>query len=298
MQVNRMFEIIYILMNRKMITARELAERFMVSVRTIYRDIETLSAAGIPVYMSRGKGGGISILDGFVLNKSVLTEEEKTEILSSLAAVNAINFDEKNSALKKLSNLFGESNSEWIEVDFSSWYNANNEIRIFKDLKSSILSKQVVSFTYVNRKGESTMREVEPLKLCFKGISRYLYGFCRIRQDFRFFKLSRLKELSILEEHFDRKMSQPIFNSDSYFSDDYISLKLKLSPQMAFRVYDEFDHYIQESDGSFIADIVYPAGEWVFPYIASFGHYCEVLEPAKIRDGVISELKKTIHNYL
>lgn len=87
MQINRLFEIVYILLDKKRVTSRELAERFEVSSRTIYRDIETLSAAGIPVYMSKGKGGGISLLPDFVLNKAVITDEEKEEILSSLKAV-------------------------------------------------------------------------------------------------------------------------------------------------------------------------------------------------------------------
>lgn len=77
MQINRLFEIVYILLDKKLVTSKELAELFEVSSRTIYRDIETLSSAGIPIYMSKGKGGGISLLPGFVLNKAVITDEEK-----------------------------------------------------------------------------------------------------------------------------------------------------------------------------------------------------------------------------
>lgn len=80
MQINRLFEIVYILLEKEKVTARELAERFEVSTRTVYRDIEALSCAGIPVYMSKGKGGGVSLLPGFTLNKAVITEGEKAEI--------------------------------------------------------------------------------------------------------------------------------------------------------------------------------------------------------------------------
>lgn len=153
MQINRLFEIVYILLDKKTATAKEFAERFEVSSRTIYRDIETLSAAGIPVYMSKGKGGGISLLPDFVLNKVVLTDDEKTNILSSLKAVNSVNLSETDTALEKLSSLFGGENTDWIEVDFTSWVNTEDEKNVFNTIKSSILSKKVISFFYASGKG-------------------------------------------------------------------------------------------------------------------------------------------------
>ena len=120
MQINRLFEIVYILLEHQCMTAKELANRFEVSVRTIYRDIDVLSAAGIPIYMTRGKGGGISLLPNFILNKTVLTESEKTEILSALHAVQAVNSNESKTVIQRLSNLFGEAQTDWLEIDFSS----------------------------------------------------------------------------------------------------------------------------------------------------------------------------------
>ena len=105
MQINRLFEIVYILLENKIVKAGELAEHFEVSVRTIYRDVETLSQAGIPIYMSKGKGGGISLMPDFILDKAVLTEQEKGEILSSLKAVSALSLSESGSALNKLNSM-------------------------------------------------------------------------------------------------------------------------------------------------------------------------------------------------
>lgn len=298
MKINRLFEIVYILLHKKTMTAKELAERFEVSTRTIYRDIETLSMAGIPVYMSAGKGGGISIMDDFVLNKALLTDSEKSDILSSLRAVNAINFNETNSAVKKLSNLFGDGNTDWIEVDFSNWYNSEKESETFSTLRSAILSKKIVTFSYASQKGEKTTRKVEPLRLCFKGMSRYLYAFCHTRQDYRFFKLSRIKDLITTQEEVERKVLGPIFqNSNVFEKEEYINLKLKLSSEIAFRVYDEFDSYTLHEDGSFIVETIYPKGEWIFSYIASFGHHCQVLEPVEISEYVQKELLKILRNY-
>ncbi len=298
MQINRLFEIIYILLGKKTVTSKELAERFEVSTRTIYRDIETLSSAGIPVYMSKGKGGGISLLPDFVLNKAVITDEEKEDILSSLKAVNAVNLSKTDTALKKLSSLFGESNTDWIEVDFSSWANAQNETETFNTIKSAILGKRVVSFSYASVKGQRTTREVEPLKLCFKSGAWYLYGYCKSRADFRFFKLRRIRELCVSEQNFQRKSPKQIFSNENVFQEEYVKLKLKLSAKVAYRVYDEFDRYEQQEDGSFIAEINYPKGEWIFYYITTFGSQCEVLEPKDVRIDVKAELQNTLNHYL
>jgi len=298
MQINRLFEIVYLLLNKKSVTSKELADRFEVSTRTIFRDIETLSGAGIPVYMSKGKGGGISLLPGFVLNKAVLTEGEKDNILSSLKAVSAVNFTEADTALQKLSSLFGESKVDWIEVDFTSWSNTNAEQEGFYTIKSAIMEKKVISFTYASAKGQQTAREVEPLKLCFKGGAWYLYGFCRTRKDDRFFKLSRIRNLSVLEHTFLRKAPIQLFSEQSQYQGEYIKLKLKLSPQMAYRVYDEFDSYKELSDGSFLAEINYPRKEWLLYYITTFGSQCELLEPEEVRNEVKEELQKMLNYYL
>lgn len=298
MQINRLFEIVYILLDKKAVTSKELAERFEVSPRTIYRDIETLSSAGIPVYMNKGKGGGISLLPDFVLNKAVITDEEKEDILSSLKAVNGINLSKTDSALKKLSSLFGESNVDWIEVDFSSWANAQNETETFNTIKSAIFGKKVLSFSYASVKGQRTSREVEPLKLCFKSGAWYLYGYCRWRCDFRFFKLRRIKELCFTGRNFQRKSPKQIFFDKNMFQEEYVKLKLKLSREVAYRVYDEFDSYEQQEDGSFIAEINYPKGQWIFYYIASFGSHCEILEPVDVRNDVKAEILNILNNYL
>ena len=299
MQVNRLFEIIYILLEKKIVTAKELAERFEVSQRTIYRDIETLSTAGIPVYMSKGKGGGISILPEFILNKAVLTQEEKSEILSSIRAVNAVSFNdtEHEKVLKKLNNLLGENDTDWIEVDFSNWGNAEKEKETFNNLKSAILSKRIVTFDYMSGKGEKINREVYPLKLYFKGQSWYMYGYCKIRDDYRFFKLRRIKDLCISKEIFNLKVPKTIMREDNIFEGEFVTLKMRISSKMAYRVYDEFENFQQLQDGSFIAEIEYPKGEWIFSYIFSFGEECEVLEPEEIRKELKDKIKKMLLNY-
>lgn len=298
MQINRLFQIIYILLDKKSITASELSEKLEVSTRTIYRDVETLSLAGMPIYMSKGKGGGISLLPDFILNKTVLTEKEKADVLASLNAVHSVKPDEKDTALQKLSSLFGQNNADWVEVDFSSWSHGDEEREIFESLKSAILNRKTVQFIYSSGKGESSQRKVCPLKLGFKAQSWYLYGYCKERKDYRFFKLRRIKNLQGLEEGFNLFTPTKIFSQDNVFKEKYFNLKLKLSSKMAYRVYDEFPQFEQLEDGSFIAEITFPKGEWVFGYVASFGEECVVLEPESVREEIKNKFKNILNNYI
>ena len=297
MQINRLFEMIYLLLNKESITAGELATHFEVSPRTIYRDVELLSSAGIPIYMAKGKGGGISLLPDFVLNKTVLTDGEKSDILAALHAVEAVNLEQTNTAVQKLSSLFGNTNADWVEVDFSGWANADEEALLFSQLKTAILGKIKVAFHYHSSEG-STRRTVEPMKLCFKGQSWYLYAFCTVRQDYRFFKLRRMKELELMDDHFERTAHAKIFEDDKIFQDDFVTITLKLSKKMAYRVYDEFSQYKTLPDGDFIAQLTMPRGDWVYHYLATFGEHCEILEPEDIRLQVKEKLQKTLAQYL
>lgn len=297
MQINRLFEMVYLLLNKESITAGELARQFEVSSRTIYRDVELLSSAGIPIYMTKGKGGGISLLPDFILNKAVLTDDEKADILSALHAVDSVNLERTSTAVKKLSTMFGKESSDWVEVDFSGWANGREESETFANLKASILKKQVIQFLYHSGEG-SLQREVEPLKLCFKGQDWYLYAYCRLRFDYRFFKLRRMKELSILPEVFERPIPGKIFDKEKVFQNNLVTITLRLSKEMAYRVYDEFTEYELLPDGGFLTRISMAEDEGLYYYLATFGEHCEVLHPENIRLQMKERLQKAFHLYL
>lgn len=297
MQINRLFEMVYLLLNKKTMTARELAAHFEVSPRTVYRDVELLSSAGIPIYMTKGKGGGISLLPSFILNQAVLTSDEKSDILSALNAVEAVSLEQANTAVKKLSSLFGSTNSDWIEIDFSGWANADEEAEVFRMLKTAITSKKKVSFSYHGSEG-STQRTAEPMKLCFKGQGWYLYAFCAQRRDYRFFKLRRMKKPELLSEHFVRTAPAKIFSDVKVFQDDFVTITLRLSEKMAYRVYDEFSQYEALPGGGFTAWLTMPRGDWIYQYLATFGEDCEVLEPEDIRHQIKNKLQRTLAPYL
>lgn len=299
MQINRLFEIVYILMNKKTTTAKELGEHFEVSQRTIYRDIETLCEAGIPIYTNKGKGGGICLMENFVLNKSVLSDREQQDILSALQGMKVVSYPDTAQVLSKLSSLFGNKNSDWIEVDFSYW-NSNEEDKAkFYLIKNAILNCRVVQFDYFNSYGSETHRTLEPVKLYFKGQAWYLYGHCRDKQAYRFFKITRIKNLVISEESFipspvkkpEAPRHQPL--------NQLIDVELKVDAEMAYRVYDEFpsEQIIRNPDGSFLIHGKLSAGSWLTGYLMSYEDHLEILEPASLRDEIVSKYKKSLLKY-
>ena len=300
MKINRLFEIVYLLIEKESITARELAEKFEVSTRTIYRDVEILSSVGIPIYMSKGRGGGISLLPNYILDKTVLTDKERENILSSLRAVQTVDIADSNSKqelIQKFSSLFGNSYIDWIEVDFSSWHDYKDQSNIFQIIKSAIFNKKKIKFEYSNSKGEQTYRKVEPLKLCSKGGSWYLYGYCDKRNDYRFFKLMRIKDLTVLNEDTIHIAPPKILTTENTFNQKCIHIKLHIQKEMAYRVYDEFENFTKLEDGSFISEIDMPESEWTLYYISTFGHYCKILEPRELKDKFKNHLEKTLSIY-
>lgn len=300
MQINRLLEIVYILFEKKIVTAKELSEHFEVSQRTIYRDVDALSAAGIPIYANKGKGGGISLLDNFVIKKSMLSEKEQIDILASLHGMKALNVPDVEPVLKKLATMFDKNDANWIDVDFSHWGSNSDEKEKFNLLKAAILNKNRVEFDYYSSYGEKTKRSVEPLKLLFKGQAWYAYGFCTVKSDYRMFRVTRIKNLVLLNEKFIRNTPKDILTESHETTIKIIKLVMKISSSMAYRVYDEFEQksIAKTADGSFIATLNLPEDEWVYGYILSFGDYGEVLEPEHVREMIKRKLENSLQKYL
>lgn len=300
MQLSRLFEIVYILLNKKSVTANELAERFGVSVRTIYRDIDMLSSAGIPVYASQGKGGGISLLKNYVLDKSVLTENEQNEILYALQSLAIARAPEADRLLARLGSLFNRSGMGWIEVDFSPWGSDKNRADQFTVIKNAILSRRIIEFNYYGSSGEKSIRRIEPVKLVFKVNAWYLQGFCLIKNAYRFFKITRISDLRIRQETFSERAPAELSEDvEVQNARKWTDVCLKVSARGAYRVYDEFyeKDIVKNRDGSFTITVSLPENKWLIRYILSFGADAEVLSPQNIRDMILSELNEITGKY-
>ncbi len=297
MQISRLFEIVYILLSQKTVTAKQMAEHFGVSVRTIYRDVETLSGAGIPVYMIKGKGGGISLLDNFVLNKSMLTENEQNEILSALKGLSALSMPEADSILNKLGTVFNKSVANWIDIDFSYWGSGAEEKEKFNVLKSAILSKRIISFDYYAPGKDRSMRIAEPLQVYFKERAWYLRAYCLDKHDLRTFKIIRMRNVEVTEHTFNRELPDKKPDENFFMDIGPIStITLKFFRTAWGRVFDELDleSIIEEDDESITIEAIFPDEDWVFSYIVSFGTSVQILEPEHIKQMFLERLKENL----
>ncbi len=295
MKQNRLFGIIYLLLSKNTMTAKELSEYFEVSTRTIYRDIELLSELNIPIYMSKGKNGGIFLLENYKFDKSLLTNEEQNQILFSLQGMNKLQIDHNN-IYEKLRNMFSKEDESWFEVDFSTWNKSDTHNQVFNLIKDAILNKNVVEFSYFNSYGKTAKRKVEPLKLYFRYNSWYLYGFDQEKKDYRFFKLMRIKNFKTLSQNFERVADIDFDRKDQL--PKMVKLVMEIDKCLAYRIYDEFDESeITELGNIFLVKTKFPLNDWVYGYILSFGEHIKVLEPAFVKKEIIDKLNKSIDNY-
>jgi len=305
MQTENLFELTYILLEKKQVTAAEMAEHFGVSVRTIFRWVDALNLAGVPVYAVKGKGGGIRVSEKYALDKTVFTEEEKLDLLSSIQAFQTLSGNDATSAITKLKTLTN-ANADWIEIDFAPWNKKGIEVRnVFNLLKNTIVTKHQICFDYYSASGFSEQRVVDPWKIILKGQAWYLYGFCHYRKEPRFFKLSRMTNLKkletevqkhkeeFLETHPDRAEENPMLET----------CELLVAPELVSIIMDEYSVEVVE-------DVLFNRRNWKkitlklpkMPYLInwflSFGSDLVVLEPKEVAEQIKGEIGKMMENEL
>ncbi len=285
MKNDRLFQLLYLLLEQRTMTAPELSRILEVSVRTVYRDAEALSIAGIPVYANRGRGGGISLMPGYTFDKTLLSDEEQNQLLFAIQSLQATD-QQVGALLQKLGAAFQKPALNWIEVDFSRWGLHHTDRTRFNLLKNAILNRQVLNLTYSSSSGETTERNIHPLKLIYKDKNWYLQAFCLQADDFRLFKVSRILHLSPAGESFSREYTgeiPPLETKSPPFP--MIHLKLRFTESIAFRVYDEFERcsITPQPDGCPLVEVDLPMNNWLTGYLFSFGTQLEVLEPSSLR---------------
>ena len=266
MQISRLIEMIHILLDKRAVTAAELAEHFEISVRTA----------------ERGRSGGIRITEGYSLDKSVLTDEEKTELIGALAGFAALGASDSRAASHIRSFFGGAEEPDWVQIDFSDWGSSQQEL--YADIKKCIFEKRMLSFDYYNSMGEKSRRSTFPVQLRFRSKTWYLSAYCFEKQAMRLFKLRRMKNAAVGDICDRPNISEEIAEAPDY---SYVrKITLKISGRMAYRVYDEFDedNITKNSDGSFTVTCSYIVDDWVYGMILSYGEYCEVLSPDDIRE--------------
>ncbi|MGF7109290.1 helix-turn-helix transcriptional regulator [Treponema pedis] len=287
MRSERLFEIVFILLNRKQTAAQELAKKFGVSVRTIYRDIDILSSAGIPVYTMQGTGGGIFIDESYVINKSILTKEEQEKILLALQCLSPVDEIHTESIVNRLSAIF-QKNADWIMVDYSRWENKNDH-QVFETLKQAILERRAVKLEYLSSYGEKSERTVYPLRLLYKSKAWYAECYCTEKNAYRLFRLTRILSIIKTLKTFNRADLLDKIPDDKEAAPPLLTtIKLKCTAQTAYRLYDEFppERITKNSDGSYTLNADIPLDSWGFGFILSLGTEVEILEPESLKEEI------------
>lgn len=294
MSESRLFKILYYLLDKGTVTAPELAKKFEVSVRTIYRDIDMLSGAGIPVYTTTGHGGGIHLFDNFVLKKSLLSEQEMQDILIGVQSLSAVQYPDTDGVMSKLKATFQIAESDWIEIDFSRWGSiVEKEKQYFEMLKRSILGRQEIQFLYYNSLGEVSQRRCQPLKMVYKDKAWYLYAYCLKRNDYRLFRISRIKELLVTDQYFKShsEMKESVFSLMEEMGKP-ITIELSFPKEVSYRVYDTFEDDVIKWNGQEIrVNVTLPETEWLYSFIMSFGNQISILYPISLKEKIIERYK-------
>lgn len=297
--INRLLGIVYILMKRGTVTAKELAERYEVSTRTIYRDIETLSMAGIPVYMKKGKNGGISLTEEFVLNKMLVTKEEQEQILAALTSLQETGAQQEEETLQKLGDFFKMDLQSWVSIDFSDW--SDQRQQFFAIIKEAILKRKVLTFEYYGRNGKLSSRRVAPIQLWFKEYTWYLKAFCKDKNDIRIFKLFRMKHLVMTEESFEIHSSwlKKEQKETTFSQMKSTKIELLVDKTEAYRIYDKCESESIEElpNGDFLVHMEYVLDEWVYSLILSFGSAAKVLAPKEVQEEVKRRILQMCDKY-
>lgn len=306
MKIDRLLSEIIFLLNHDLVSAASLARRFGVSLRTIQRDMETIELAGIPIFAEQGPRGGYGILESYKMERQLMSVDDFYYIVTALKGVAGSLSDEHlDSTLQKVQTLLPRKSpdiffnrNEKLSIDFSMLGGDQRHRSAFKTVREAVENERLLRFRYTSNKLESSTRIVEPLTIAFRWRSWYLYAYCRNREDYRLFRISRIKEPEILASSIQRRdLSFERFLEENYrkVSTESLEMELKFSPLMRNMVeeyHDPLECRILE-DGSLVVKLRMPEDGWLYGYILSFGEYVEVLRPERLR-RIIAETAKKI----
>ncbi|MEI5991993.1 helix-turn-helix transcriptional regulator [Enterococcus crotali] len=306
MKTERLLAITMILLEKKQVSASQLAEMLEVSVRTIYRDINSLSEAGIPVSSSPGVNGGIQIMENYKIDKQFFTSNDITSLLIALESLsNNVSPLQINQTFEKIKTLVPanfldeiEFKTNQIAIDLTPW-TSNHTLQPFLEIiKSAMDQERLIQFNYEDNQGRKTGRIVEPYRLVLKEISWYLEAYCREKADFRIFKISRMNELLLLSESFEPRLfqAQPL-GKKPFYGKNFTQITLKVTSKVKEQLADKFGQLnFLPSDNAekWIVEFPFMEDEFGYNLLLGFGNQCECLAPQHVR----AELKRRIETVL
>lgn len=300
MKIDRLIGILAILLQQDKVTAPYLAEKFEVSRRTINRDIEAICKAGIPLVTTQGQNGGVSIMDGYRVDRTLLTSSDMKAILAGLRSLDSVCGTNR---YQQLMEKFSAGNSNLlisgghIAIDLSSWYKSSLSPKI-ELIQSAIEGNRKIGFNYYSPKGESR-REIEPYLLVFQWSSWYVWGYCGDKRDYRMFKLNRMLELVCTGEIFEaRELPEFKIENDNIFRGS-LEVTALFEPEFKWRLIEEYgpDSFEEQADGKLLFRFWFMDKESTFGWLLSFGNHVELISPAELRDEMGKIVKEIAKKY-
>lgn len=304
MKTERLLSILMILLHRHKITASELADYFEVSVRTIQRDMDSLAVAGIPLYASVGKDGGYQLIDTYRLDDTFLSKEEMDTLIAVLRGFrDTLTNRSIRTIFEKLHGLpQGESAFDKLVINLNPW---GADPQFFQEtlrrIESAIDQKKLLHFTYYDLYNNETHRTVEPYTLVLKVNTWYLFAYCRLRGDYRFFKVLRMFDLAVQDTLFSPRDDIPRCKpwEELDYSRPAEPILLKFQETARAKISDLFGHqgWTIAEDGSILINCYFPIDEWVISLILSYGSEVEVIKPLSLREEIIHRIEKNYKTY-
>ncbi|EIL5148424.1 YafY family transcriptional regulator [Listeria innocua] len=303
MKVDRLMSIVLILLDKERISAQELADRFEVSLRTIYRDIDAIDLAGVPIRSTPGVGGGFEIMPDYKMDSKVFSTADLSAILMGLSSLsNMVRGDELINALAKIKSFIPADRAKEIElkanqiyIDLSQWTGNNNIQPHVEIIKVALQENKLLTFEYIAHQGNKTVRIVEPYQLVMKSSHWYLYGYCQNRNDFSLFRLSRMSGLQILEDTFTlRDFQKPQLEMEDIVAIMQIEIKIRIHQSIIDRVLDycSYENFYPDGEEHYIVSFPFIENEYHYDILLSFGDKCECLEPLHVRE----KMKRRIYD--
>lgn len=303
MKIDRLVSIIMILLDKERISAQALADMFEVSLRTIYRDIDAINMAGIPIRSTSGVGGGFEIMQQYKIDKKVFSTADLSALLMGLSSLSGmIRGDELAHALAKVKSFVPADSAKDVElkvnqirIDLSPWRGNSNIQPYLEMIQTALQENKLLTFEYIAHHGNRTVRTVEPYQLVLKNSHWYLQGYCHQRNDFRLFRLSRMSKLQMEEEIFTpRNFQKPQLDFDDIWETMHTKIKIRIHKSVMDRVLDfsSYEDFSPDGEEHYIVDFPFLEKEYHYDILLSFGNKCECLEPLHIR----TEMKRRIHD--
>ncbi len=208
-RLSRLTAILIQLQTKRIVTASELANKFNISKRTIYRDIKALEQSGVPVLTEEGKG--YTLMDGYKLPPVMFTEKQANALILAeqlvLNSKDASFIKDYSEAIDKIKSILKYTTKDKANIllertrydeNINRERNSNN----LSDLQSALTNYNLVKIEYINKENSPSIRLIEPFAI-LNSENWYLVAFCRLRNEFRFFRPDRIQKIEVLTENFE-----------------------------------------------------------------------------------------------